>query len=323
MKCVTVQHGELSMRVTSYFKVVPKKNTSNEKTGLLTKFVQGAIAAGDTGQVHIGLNVVDSDVAVIQGWQHERGKSGEHLLLRQNVIDTQINKNKYVITADSNLFLYANRSNAPYHYLRYSINGIFPTTGIYCDNNPDPKRWQLIQRDTGIHLQDYRTKGKNIVLCVQRNGGWSMGRLDVQDWIIDTVRRIRKHSDRTIIIRAHPGDKKAQQYLTGRFNRIGNLPNVKLSEFGTPLEVDLNKAWAVVNHNSSSIVGPIIQGYHAFCTDPEKSQCAEVTHHNFHDIENPKQFDRQKWLERISMFHWKFTELEDGSCWRHMRNYCQ
>ena len=323
MKCVTVQHGELSMRVTSYYKVVPKKNTSNEKTGLLTKFVQGAIAAGDTGQVHIGLNVVDSDVAVIQGWQHERGKSGEHLLLRQNVIDTQINKNKYVITADSNLFLYANRSNAPYHYLRYSINGIFPTTGIYCDDTPDPARWQLIQRDTGIHLQDYRTKGKNIVLCVQRNGGWSMGRLDVQDWIIDTVRRIRKHSDRTIIIRAHPGDKKAQQYLTGRFNRIGNLPNVKLSEFGTPLEVDLNKAWAVVNHNSSSIVGPIIQGYHAFCTDPEKSQCAEVTHHNFHDIENPKQFDRQKWLERISMFHWKFTELEDGSCWRHMRNYCQ
>jgi len=25
--------------------------------------------------------------------------------------------------------------------------------------------------------------------------------------------------------------------------------------------------------------------------------------------------------ERISMFHWKFTELEDGTAWRHMRQY--
>jgi hypothetical protein len=317
------QLGGLLMKVTSYRRVVPNKNSSVEKTGILLNFVQGVIAAGDQGTIHDGLNVVDSDVAVIQGWQHERGKAGEHLMLRQKIIDTQLNKNKYVITADSNLFLYANRNNTPHHYLRYSINGIFPTTGKYCDDNPDPKRWQQIQRDTGIHLQDYRTKGRNIVLCLQRNGGWSMGKLDIQDWIIDTVRRIRKYSDRTIIIRPHPGDKKAQQYLSGRFNRISNLPNVKLSEFGTPLDVDLRKAWAVVNHNSSSTVGPIIQGYHSFVTDITNSQCREVSHDNFSKIENPKEFDRQVWLERISMFHWKFSELSDGTCWRHMRNYCQ
>ena len=76
-------------------------------------------------------------------------------------------------------------------------------------------------------------------------------------------------------------------------------------------------------HNSSSIVGPIIQGYHAFCTDPEKSQCAKVSNTDFSKIEMPVEFDRQSWLERISMFHWKFSELSDGTCWRHMRNYCQ
>tara|TARA_B110000503_G_scaffold124993_1_gene192112 strand:- start:100 stop:1041 length:942 start_codon:yes stop_codon:yes gene_type:complete len=310
------------MKVVSFEHVIPKKNTSQEKINIIYNFIQGVQKVGlDEGYVHSSSRIVDCDVAVIQGWQHERGKTAPHLALRQQIIDTQYKRQKYVITGDSNLFLYANNSNSPHHYLRYSFNGIFPNTGIYCDDNPDPKRWQQIQRDTGIQLQDYKTKGKNIVLCVQRNGGWSMGTLDVQDWIIDTVKRIRKHSDRTIVIRSHPGDKKAQQYFTGRFNRISNLPNVKLSEFGTPLEVDLNKAWAVVNHNSSSIVGPIIQGYHAFCTDPEKSQCAEVTHHNFQDIETPKEFDRQQWLERISMFHWKFSELEDGTAWRHMRNY--
>jgi hypothetical protein len=310
------------MKVTSYLKVVPNKNTSEEKTGILTKFIQGVQRCGDTGVIHHGVDLIESDVAIIQGWQHERGKNGEHLLLRQRIIDAQLSTNKYVITADSNLFLYANKSNKPHHYLRYSINGIFPNTGIYCDTYVNSYRWQQIQQETGIQLENYKSKGKTIVLCVQRNGGWSMGKIDVQDWIVDTVTKIRKYSDRPIVVRAHPGDKKAADYLT-KHNRFKHLPNVTLSSFGRPLEEDLHKAWAVVNHNSSSIVGPIIQGYHAFLTDPIKSQCAEVAHTDFSMIDTPQEFNRQRWLERISMFHWKFSELEDGSCWRHMRNYCQ
>lgn len=311
------------MKVTSYLKVVPSKNTSEEKTGLLIKFIQGVQQCGDTGVVHNGINLIDTNVAVIQGWQHETGKSAEHLQLRQNIIDHQIANGKYVITADSNLFLYANPNNKPHHYLRYSINGVFPNSGVYCDNVIDPNRWKQISRDLNIQIEETRRKGKNIVLCCQRNGGWSMGKYDVQDWINDTIKELRNYTDRTIVIRPHPGDKKAIQYLNSKNNKIQKFENIKISPFGTPLENDLAKAWAVVNHNSSSIVGPIIQGYHAFITDPDKSQCKEVSNNNLKNIETPKEYDRQRWLERISMFHWKFSELENGNCWRHMRNYCQ
>ena len=44
-------------------------------------------------------------------------------------------------------------------------------------------------------------------------------------------------------------------------------------------------------------------------------------HTDFSKIENPQQFDRQKWLERISMFHWNFDELSNGVAWKHMREY--
>jgi hypothetical protein len=311
------------MKVVSYQRVVPEQNSSYEKNAILTNFVQGVQKQGDNGVAYNGYDLQDCDVAIIQGWQHQRGKGGAHLQLRQKVIDTQIAKNRFVITADSNLFLYANRANTPYHYLRYSINGVFPNVGNYCDDKPDPKRWKQISAHTGIKLQDYQKKGRNIVLCLQRNGGWSMGTYDIQDWVIDTVRKIRKYSDRPIIVRPHPGDKKAVRYLSHRYNRIKNLPNVKLSDFGRPLEADLHKAWAVVNHNSSSIVGPIIQGYHAFITDPNKSQCAEVSNDHFKNIETPNEFNREQWLERISMFHWNFVELQNGSCWAHMRDYCK
>ena len=310
------------MKIVSYYNVVPSKNKSQEKFDILTKFIKGVNAVGDEGILHKGNNLINCDVAIIQGWQHDRGKQQPHLQLRQKIIDTQLGANKYVVSGDANLFLYANKTNKPHHYLRYSFNGIFPTTGIYCDDDPDPRRWQQISNDTGIKLEEYKTKGSNIVICMQREGGWSMGPVPIFEWTKNVVTEIRKYSDRKIILRPHPGDKKSiTTYLPRLQQYFKRDPGVKVSDITTPLEVDLNKAWAVVNHNSSSIVGPIVQGYHAFITDSYNSQCAEVSQTDFSKIENPTEFDRLKWLERISMFHWKFSELEDGSCWKHMRDY--
>jgi hypothetical protein len=310
------------MRVVSYYNVVPAVNKSQEKFDILTKFITGVNAAGDEGILHTTNSIVEADVGVIQGWQHQQGKQGSHLQLRQRVIDTQLQQGKYVCTADSNLFLYANSSNKPWHYLRYSFNGVFPNTGIYFDDAPDPKRWQQISRDLNIALEPQKRAGTHIVVCLQRNGGWSMGRIAVVDWVTKTVNEIKKYTARPIVLRPHPGDKKSlQTYVPQLVQRFKQDAQVTVSSPNTPLSVDLNNAWAVVNHNSSAIVGPVIQGYHAFITDPERSQCAEIAHTDFSLLETPKEFDRQRWLERISMFHWKFSELEDGSAWRHMRDY--
>ena len=308
------------MKVVSYYNVVPSKNKSQEKYDILTKFIQGVNAIGDTGIIHHGYDMQECDVGVIQGWQHEEGKAAPHLQLRQRVINRT--HNKHVCVADANLFLYANKTNKPYHYLRYSFDGVFPNTGQYFDSNPDPKRWQKISKDLDIKIKPYVNKGKNIVICLQRDGGWSMGKTPILVWLHDVINQIKKYSDRTIIIRPHPGDKKAiKNYIPAIERQFKHDRNVKMSPFGRPLEEDLEKAWAVVNHNSSSIVGPIIMGYPSFITDAEKSQCAEVSHLGFKDIESPKEFDRQRWLERISMFHWNFAELENGSAWKHMRDF--
>lgn len=307
------------MKIVSYYNVVPSKNKSQEKFDILTKFVQGVNAAGDTGVLHTGHNLVDADVGVIQGWQHERGKRAPHLQLRQSVIDCT--KNNHVVSADANLFLYANKTNAPHHYLRYSFDGVFPNTGIYCDTDIDTKRWQQISTDTNITLENTKSNGNHILICAQREGGWSLGKHKLIDWLLVTCTKIRNHSDRPIIVRLHPKDNESNRQANKIAQTLRKINKVALSSNRDNIEKDLVNCWAVVNHNSSAIVGPIIQGYHAFITDPATSQCAEVSHHGFENIENPKEFDRQKWLERISMFHWKFSELEDGSCWKHMRQY--
>ena len=309
------------MKVVSYLKSVPAKNTKPQKTELLVKFIAGVNAIGDTGIVHNSPGIIQSDVGMIQGWVYDDVRT-QHLQLRKHIIDTQHRSKKYVATADANLFLYNDNTN-PFGYLRYSFNGIFPQTGIYCDNNPNSARWNQISKDTNIKLEDYKATGNYILIMLQRNKGWSMKGLDVQQWALSTIKEIRKYSDRPILVRAHPGDKLAKHYLDPRNTIIKNLVGVYISPIGTPVDIDLRQAWAVVNHNSSAIVGPLIKGYNCFATDAESSQCAEVVNTDFSMIESPQQFDRQSWLERISMFHWKFSELEDGTCWRHMRNYCQ
>lgn len=306
------------MKIVSYYNVVPSKNQSQEKFDILTKFIQGVNATGDIGILHKGYDLIDADVGVIQGWQHGRGKDLPHLNLRQQV--SSCTANRHVCVADANLFLYANKSNEPHHYLRYSFDGVFPNTGQYFDNNPNPQRWQQISKDTGIVLEAPKTKGNHILICAQRHQGWSMGKTSLDTWLLTTCQAIRKHSDRPIIVRLHPKDNATNRRAPQIQQMLRQIKSVAVSR-NNSLDIDLQNCWAVVNHNSSSIVGPLIKGYSAYITDPEKSQCAEVSHHGFENIETPQQFDRLKWLERVSMFHWKFSELEDGTAWRHMRQY--
>lgn len=308
------------MKIVIYHTTIPNQKNP-EKIEILKNFSSGAKLIGDEVIDSYDYNYIPSDVGMIQGWLGYNASSSSHLNLRRAVIKNQTKQNKYVITADSNLFLYANTSNHPHHYLRYSFNGVFPNTGIYCDTDIDPSRWKQISKDLNISLKDYRSSGAHILLCLQRNGGWSMGEVNIQDWAIETIKKIRQYSDRTIIVRPHPGDKQTKSILTpgNPQCRIPLSSNVKLSTNESLLD-DLKNCWAAVNYNSSPVVGAAIEGVPIFVSDKDKSQCAEIAN-DIEDIENPILFDRQQWIERISMFHWKFSELSNGSAWLHMKKY--
>lgn len=309
MSTIAVYHGS-----------VPNKK-SQEKIDLLLNFSQGAKSCGEMVYDYNDHYYRPSDVAVIQGWVAPGTPTSKHLILRNTVIQQQLKIKKYVVGVDSNLFLYANTAN-PKHYLRYSFNGIFPNTGIYCDTEVDPGRWKKISKDFNIGLKDYRKSGDHILLCLQRNGGWSMDGFDVQDWANDVIDAIKKHTDRTIIIRPHPGDKDSMNYLNPRMPRckIKFSKRVMLS-YNSNLVDDLKNCWAAINYNSSPVVGAAIEGVPIFVTDTARSQCAEIANTDLTQIENPMLPDRQPWVERLSMFHWNFDELKSGECWQHMKKF--
>lgn len=300
----------------AYYKGIPPNNKNPEKPEILNNFCSGVAASGDTVIAHQGMEALPCDVALIQGYVHDHGKQAPHLKLRQDAINLQKKNNKKSLIVDSNLFLYRDNGNSK-TYLRYSFDGVFPTDGFYFDKDIDPNRWIKISRSLGMNLQPWRTNGKHILICIQRSGGWSMGGVDVQTWLDSTISILQRLSNRHIIVRTHPGDKKIKSYL-----RI-NHRNVSTSSPERTLLQDLHGAWATVVYNSSPSVASVIEGIPTFITDPipRRSQAFEVANTNLNAIENPVMPDRQQWIEKISMCHWNFEELRSGEAWNFFKRY--
>ncbi len=300
----------------AYYSGIPPGNKNLEKPAILDNFIKGVNAAGDNGISHYGTSIIESDVALLQGFVHDDGKDLPHLRLRKAVIESQRINKKRTLIVDSNLFLYADKGNTQ-TYLRYSFDGVFPTTGFYFDRDIDPNRWAKISQRLNIKLKPYRQQGNHILLCLQRNGGWSMRGFDVVDWMNQTINQIRQYSrKRPIIIRAHPGDKKIKSILKIQHK------NVHLSQNET-LKDDLVNCWATVVYNSSPSVASLIEGIPTFITDPypQYSQTYGIANTDLSQLENPLMPDRQLWIEKLSMCHWSFDELASGEAWNFFKKY--
>ena len=298
----------------AYYGGIPPHNNNLEKPMILDNFLTGVRNSGDTAIAQTAMQVVpNADVALIQGFVHEHGKTAPHLVLRRNAVEQQVNNGKKALIVDSNLFLAYDSGNVN-RYLRYSFNGVFPTTGFYFDTDVDPNRWTKISSKLGIQMKPWRTSGNHILVCLQRNGGWSMRGYNSVQWANDTIATLREITDRPIIVRGHPGDKKTRYFPQHKDVFLSSNPSILQ---------DLQGAWATVLYNSSPSVVSAIEGVPVFLTDPqpEHSQSHEVSNTKIKRINDPKLFDREDWVQKLAMCHWNFEELASGEAWRHFRRY--
>ena len=299
--------------VRIYYAGIPAKNTNPEKRDVLKYFHMG-VPAGQSIEEE-KMNWQPADLAVMQGWVHANSGRTPHLMFRREIIQRQHSIGKNVLAIDSNLFLYKDPTNSN-HYLRFSLNDVFPNSGTYFTNNVIPGRWKQIQKDLDIEVKPWKTGGKHILICLQRNGGWSMRGLDVMQWCNKTIVELQKHTNKKIIVRAHPGDKRAKEYLKIKF------PGVRVSTNKNILD-DFANCYAVITYNSSPAVAAAIEGIPVFVTDPDPtfSQALDVANTDLSMITNPKTFERQHWLEKIAMCHFNYRDLQTGVAWNIIKDY--
>lgn len=303
----------------SYLSSLPQRINSQEKIDALTLLAEGAAACGDQAEVTRSVQYEPCDVAAIIGNAFDANPKKvplQHYQVRKMLIETQQRRERYWLSVDSNIFIYKDRRN-PHRYLRYSFNGVFPSTGIYCNENPGEENWANVRRDYDMDLAPWRNHGDHILICLQRPMGWSMRGINLYQWLDDTYAMIRQYSDRPLRIRWHPGDWKniPKDLDLSRFGAVVSPPDRHILQ-------DLENCWAVVCHNSTPSSVSIIEGVPAFITDDAGyCQAGSVANTNFALLENPSKPDRQQWIRRIAQCHWNFEDLRSGRCWQHMRQW--
>jgi hypothetical protein len=304
------------MKIAVYLSGIPRKSQNESKKRILRSFAQGAERAGDQVILVEDNRIVDCDVAVIQGFVHEHSKQAPHLLIRKQAIDFQKQNNKHSVIIDSNLYQFLDTQNID-KYLRYSIGGIFPTDAWYFDQDRDLTRWNKIKSSYQFSEQEWHT-GHDILICFQRNGGWSMNGYSVTEWAVNTINKIRKVTQRPIVVRGHPGD-----HATLKNFDISSWTNIRKQEPGQLLlSQQLKQTHATITYNSSPGVASLLSGVPVFVTDPvpERSQCWPICNTDLDKVENPILFDRQDFYHRLAQCHWTLDEVASGDAWKFMRN---
>lgn len=300
------------MKLAVYLSAVPTKAKNQAKRQLLERFAQGVRAAGD--QVCLVDDVtkeIEADIAVLQGWIGM--KQAPHLEQRRRVIEIQKRSGGHTLAIDSNLFGFLDPADRD-RYLRYSLDGIFPTTGDYFQREIDPAKWQEIKAAYGFQERPWREAGSMILICLQRDGGWSMDGLSVVAWLDQVIPRIRQQTNRPIVIRPHPGSLRVMPDVRARW------PDIEISN--SPfIQQDFDRAWCTVTYNSSPGVASILWGVPAFVTDPQynRSQAMPFACTDLSLIGNPHMCDRTDFYHRLAQCHFATATLADGQAWRFMR----
>jgi hypothetical protein len=305
--------------IKSYLSSLPQRINSEEKVNALTYFAEGAARCGDSAELTRSQIYEPCDVGAIIGNAFDanpRKTLLPHYKVRKMVMDTQRERGRYWLSIDSNVFIYKDRTN-PHRYLRYSFNGVFPKEGIYCNETATDENWNRMRTHYNMDLKPWRTTGGHILICMQRPMGWSMRGMNLMQWFESTVANIRRHSDRPILVRWHPGDWK-------NFPKQLNFSkyNVTLSPQDRHITQDLINCWALVCHNSTPSSVAVIEGVPAFITDdPGYCQAGEVVNVDLSRMENPNMPDRDQWIKKLAQCHWSFDDLRSGRQWAHMRQW--
>jgi hypothetical protein len=301
-------------RVGIFYSSISNIHKALHKQQLMDFFRSGVLACGDrVKDFKTRYQQIDQiDAGFILGYTLENN-------YRKKIIDTLKLQGSKIVFVDSNIFGFARKAH---QYHRYSIGSVYPTDGKYFfDDKLDETKLDQILQFHRLDIKPWRQNGDHILLLGQRTLSWNMLNINGLDWITDMVRRIKKHTDRTIVIRLHPGDKtynaENRKKITDMF---GKNNNVMLST-NESIQSDLINAWCSVGYNSTPNCASVIEGIPVYLDDPLNSWAKDVGFNDLSLIESPPMPERINWLHKISNIHYNSQEIQNGSYWRKVKNH--
>jgi hypothetical protein len=303
------------MKVGIFYSSITNIHKAPHKEKLMDCFRNGVSVCGDEviDFKTPNNNIPKLDAGFILGYTLENN-------YRKRIIDTLKLQKAKIIFVDSNIFSYGKSSH---FYHRYSVGSVYPTDGEYFLGN---ERYSSKLNDILTHHklipQPWRNNGDHILILGQRTLSWNMPNQNGLDWIANVIKRLKKITDRKIVIRLHPGDKSFNIENRKKLYQLYGKKGVTISN-NDNIKIDLSNAWCSVGFNSTPNCVSIIEGVPVYLDDPLNSWACDVGFSDLTMVENPSMPDRSQWLNKIAHIHWDNDEITSGKYWRRFKDFYQ
>ncbi len=157
----------------------------------------------------------------------------------------------------------------------------------------------------GISLRPEATKRRSEILIAtqhSRSLQWE-GQPSMEQWIKDTIVKIKRHTGRRIVVRPHPRSQIREKFA----DAVIELPRKIASSYD---DFDINYNYhCVINHNSGPCVQAAMNGTPIVC---DSSSLAFPVAEKWENLENPQLPDREEWFLKLTHTEWTVEEIAQG-----------
>lgn len=298
------------MKVGIFYNSISNPSKFSNKVMLMDNFKTGVLASGDEVIEYRENKLPDQrlDAGFVLGYTLEDN-------FRKKIINLLRSQKIPQIFVDSNILHY---SRPEHFWHRYSLNSVYPNEGIYFFDELDTNKWSNYSQWHGVDLKPWRLDGNHILILCQRPKGWNMFNNDQDLWLDKTISKIRKYSQRPIVVRMHPGDGTRFKQIEKIQKRYGNLISISEKE---NIRDELVNCWCAVGYNSTPNVVAAIEGIPVYVEDPKHSWAADIAFTDLSLIEGPPVPDRSNWANKIANIHWSNDEVIQGKLWMSIKKY--
>lgn len=256
------------------------------------------------------------DLGVIFGsWKPER--SNPHHKVRTTVAQGEL---PFIIIETQ---LLGRKIGHESEYHRVGINGFLNEQGIFGEEiDYDSRRFDLL----GLKYNGWKkSRGKKIIITLQLPGDASLRGMDINEWAIWVLEKLRNNTDRPIEIRTHPGlsQKGLESHLSlYQYLAFTNWPDIQVINGAVvPWEEQIKDAHCVVAFTSGLSIDAILNGIPVIACDPGNFSWG-ISSQKIEEVENlyiASEDTVQEWLNTLAYCQWSKAEMESGECWQHLK----
>lgn len=165
-------------------------------------------------------------------------------------------------------------------------------------------------KQLGLKLEPWqRNDNGDIIICCQHNKShqWRM-QPSVSRWVSELIDTLRSYTGRRIVIRPHP--RNLLESIEHEWKNVVRQSPQHIRNSYDDFDFNPKDAWAVISWSSNPGPQSVIQGIPVF-TGPE-SLAYLVANKELKDIEDPKYYEREDWLNNYAWTEFTLDEIEQG-----------